>query len=65
MKIKINDKETNVKATSLQELAQELTLPEKGIAVAVNNRMVPRSNWQLTELHDGDKIVIIKAVCGG
>lgn len=65
MKIKINDKETDVKATSLQELAQELTLPEKGIAVAVNNRMVPRSNWQLTELHDGDKIVIIKAVCGG
>lgn len=65
MKLKINDKETEVKAASLKELAEELSLPEKGIAVAVNNRMAPRSGWQQTELHEGDSIVIIKAVCGG
>lgn len=65
MKLKINDKETEVKATSLKKLAEELSLPEKGIAVAVNDRMVPRSGWQQTELCEGDSIVIIKAVCGG
>ena len=45
MNIKINNKETEVKATSLQELATELSLPEKGVAVAVNNRMVTRTDW--------------------
>lgn len=65
MKLKINDKETEVKAASLKELAEELSLPEKGIAVAVNNSMVPRTGWQQTELNEGDNIVIIKAVCGG
>ncbi len=65
MKIKINDKETEVRAESLSGLAAELSLPEKGVAVAVNNRMVPRTGWNDTTLKEGDSIVIIKAVCGG
>ena len=65
MNIKINNKETEVKATSLQELATEISLPEKGVAVAVNNRMVPRTEWAGATIKEGDSIVIIKAVCGG
>ena len=65
MNIKINNKETEVKAASLQELATELSLPEKGVAVAVNNRMVTRADWNQTAINDGDNIVVIKAVCGG
>ena len=65
MNIKINNKETKVKATSLQELATEISLPEKGVAVAVNNRMVTRADWNHTAINDGDNIVVIKAVCGG
>lgn len=65
MNIKINNKETEVKATSLQELATEIALPEKGVAVAVNNRMVTRVDWNHTAINDGDNIVVIKAVCGG
>ena len=65
MNIKINNKETEVKATSLQELATEISLPEKGVAVAVNNRMVTRADWNQTDINDGDNIVVIKAVCGG
>ena len=65
MNIKINNKETEVKAASLQELATELSLPEKGVAVAVNNRMVTRVDWNHTAINDGDNIVVIKAVCGG
>lgn len=65
MNIKINNKETEVKAASLQELATELSLPEKGVAVAVNNRMVTRADWNHTAINDGDNIVVIKAVCGG
>ena len=65
MNIKINNKEMEVKATSLQELATEISLPEKGVAVAVNNRMVTRADWNHTAINDGDNIVVIKAVCGG
>ena len=65
MNIKINNKETEVKATSLQELATEISLPEKGVAVAVNNRLVTRADWNHTAINDGDNIVVIKAVCGG
>lgn len=65
MKIRINNKETDVQAESLLDLAIELSLPERGVAVAVNNRMIPRTDWQQTALKDDDNIVIIKAVCGG
>lgn len=65
MKIRINNKETDVQAESLLDLAIELSLPERGVAIAVNNRMIPRTDWQQTTLKDDDNIVIIKAVCGG
>ncbi len=65
MKVNINNKSTDVNATSLQELATELSLPEKGVAVAVNNRMVTRAEWNQTAINENDNIVVIKAVCGG
>lgn len=65
MNIRINDKETEVGAKSLLELATELSLPEKGVAVAVNNKMAPRTQWGDIRLNNGDNVVIIKAVCGG
>ena len=65
MKVKINDKETEVTAKSLLELSAELSLPAKGVAGAVNNRMVPRAEWEQTAVKENDNIVIIKAVCGG
>lgn len=65
MKIIINNKETDTKANSLSELAAELNLPAKGVAVAIANKMVPRTEWEQTPLAEGDSIVIIKAACGG
>ena len=65
MKIEINGRATDTTATNLQTLSQELNLPETGVAVAVNNRMVPRTEWTSTALNEGDSVVIIKAACGG
>ena len=36
-----------------------------GVAVAVNNAMVPRTEWATRTLAEGDDIVILKAFCGG
>lgn len=65
MNVIINGKPADVKAANLKELAAELNLPEKGIAVAVDNAMVPRTEWESTALSANDNVVIIKAACGG
>lgn len=65
MTITINNQPTETNATTLFALATELQLPQKGIAVAIANKIVPRNEWETTPLHDNDNIVIIKAACGG
>ncbi|TDD70249.1 sulfur carrier protein ThiS [Jiangella aurantiaca] len=41
------------------------TYSDSGIAVAVNQIVVPRSDWAATPLQPDDKIEIISAVQGG
>lgn len=65
MKLKVNDKEVETGATNLSQFSQEQNLPVTGIAVAVNQRMIPRAEWTSYALNEGDNILIIKAVCGG
>lgn len=36
-----------------------------GIAVAVNNAVIPRSQWEQFELKEQDKVIIIRATQGG
>ncbi len=65
MKLFFNNKEIDTEARTLQQLAQELSLPDKGIAVAADNKLVPRTDWDAFLLTEGTHIVVIKAVCGG
>ena len=52
-------------STTLAELLARESLPREGIAVAVNNKVVPRSEWPTASLQEGAKITVIRAVCGG
>lgn len=65
MKVRINNTETETQSATLLSLAGELNLPAKGVAVAINNKMIPRDQWESTSLQEQDNILIIKAVCGG
>ena len=67
MKVSINkqDYELADGTTLLAALKQVPNIPEKVIAVAVNNQVVSLSKWQETTLTDGDKITVIKAFYGG
>ena len=38
---------------------------QKGIAVAVNNAVIPKAAWPTSILRENDKITIIKATQGG
>ena len=45
MKITINNKEMFTTSSTLLQLAGELALPASGVAMALNNRMIPRADW--------------------
>ena len=65
MKIMVNNKVTETGAGSVAELAEELGLPENGVAVAVGGVMVRRADWGVSVLSEGDSVIVIKAACGG
>ncbi len=66
MKVLVNNKEVKTGATTLSQLIEELALPMQGIAVAVDNRIVLRTEWTKCILKgDTCPIIIIKAACGG
>lgn len=56
----------NVLPDNLEALmAMELPGKKKGLAVALNNRIIPLSAWAETSLKDKDSILIITATQGG
>ncbi len=65
MKITVNNKEMDTASSTLLRLAEELALPTSGVAMALNNRMIPRADWGDTPLEEGASVVIVKAACGG
>jgi sulfur carrier protein len=65
MKIIVNDEDVECDDhTTIADLLDRLGFPEKGIAVAVDWTVLPRSQWQTT-LTDGAKLEVVTAVQGG
>jgi sulfur carrier protein len=68
MELKINQQVKNFNAASLSVQALlDLEIPHKqnGIAVAVNNTVVPKLNWNEFLVQETDEILIISATQGG
>lgn len=67
MEVIVNNTAKEIENNSrLTDLLSSLKLTEqKGIAVALNNKVVPKTNWNATTLSSRDKITIIKATQGG
>lgn len=42
-----------------------LNKPATGMAIAVNQTIVPNSDWDTHLLHPGDHVILIKATQGG
>jgi sulfur carrier protein len=65
MRIRVNGKPRDVEAgLTVAALLVALGVPER-VAVAVNGRVVPRSEFPRTPLADRDDVEIIHAVAGG
>ena len=66
MNLLINSEPKQFSGKNISELVQSLSMPStNGIAFAVNEKVVPKHEWEKFELNENDKILIIKATQGG
>lgn len=50
---------------TLTTLVELLGCGTKGVAVAVNETVVPRSTWAHTTVHSDDRVEVLRAAQGG
>jgi sulfur carrier protein len=50
---------------TVEQLVGQLAADPRGVAVAVDGEVVPKSGWGATELAEGDRVEILTAVQGG
>ncbi|REH00156.1 sulfur carrier protein ThiS [Flavobacterium aquicola] len=68
MELKINNQTKQFPLDSLTVQALlDMEIPEKqnGIALAINNTVIPKSNWNTHLIQETDDILIISATQGG
>jgi sulfur carrier protein len=67
MEIKINNQTQNVdeKSTLQSIVFSVLGEKQKGIAVALNDKVISKNSWAETNLRSNDHVLIIKATQGG
>jgi sulfur carrier protein len=65
IEIQVNGEATPVGVATLAELVQGQSLPAKGVAVALNDAVVPRARWPETTLKPGDRVEIVRPIVGG
>jgi sulfur carrier protein len=64
--IVVNGRPSQVAAgTTVSAVVASLTSAPSGVAVAVNDQVVPRHAWPATRLGDGDRVEVLTAVQGG
>ncbi len=66
MEVKINDKNISIDAvTTVAQVLAASGIETKSIAIAVNGTVLPKEEYAVRHLNDGDSIMIIKAFYGG
>ena len=66
MKIYINQKEIETQdSISIKELLDMQQISIEGPAIAIDNTLVPKNEWNDRILTEGNKITIIRATFGG
>jgi sulfur carrier protein len=66
MRLTVNGTERDVAAgATVAALLRTLAVRSDGVAVALNDEVVPRTDHATRTLQDGDRLEIIVAVAGG
>jgi sulfur carrier protein len=68
MRVVLNGAQTDLAdGATVQTAVEALDLPAagRGVAVAVDAEVVPRTQWQTHELNEGARVEILRAIQGG
>lgn len=66
IQVQVNDKLVRcLEGQSLTALLTTLDMPLQATAVALNDDIVARSEWDNTLLNTGDRIALFQAIAGG
>jgi sulfur carrier protein len=68
MKVLLNGESAEfVDGSTVKTALEALDLPGagRGVAVAVDAEVVPRGQWEATQLHEGARVEILRAIQGG
>lgn len=65
MKIMLNDASHEFVGGTLEDLLTQLGKSEQGIAIAINQQVVPKSLWSSTELNEQSQVFIFESIAGG
>lgn len=66
MKVIVND-EVHVLSDncSVEEVLQKLSISMPGLAVAIDNQVIPKAQWPHRKIKEDEKIMLIRATQGG
>lgn len=66
-RIRVNGRDESLIVATVADLIAQQAVDEgrRGVAVALNGSVVPRSAWRETALKPGDNVEIVRAMQGG
>ncbi|MBD2816096.1 sulfur carrier protein ThiS [Xenorhabdus sp. Flor] len=70
MNIIVNDQTVTLpnpvnKPMTVQQLLEHIQRTQSGTALAINQTIIPRSEWDTHLINDGDNILLFQAIAGG
>lgn len=66
MNITVNDERYSLDMpVTISQLIIELKQPSMGVALAINDIIIPRENWNTQMINEGDTILLFQAIAGG
>ena len=66
MTVLVNHKDVIIdESAKLDDLIKQLNLSSEGVALAIDNQVIPKKSWAEFELKDQMKVTLIRATQGG
>jgi len=63
--VRVNGREHAIARCNVREMLGRLDIGERGVAVALNGTIVPRSEWDRTFVDENDMVEVVTAAAGG
>ncbi len=65
IEVTVNGEAVALEDPNLEALVGRSVQSKRGVAVAVNGEVVPRSAWPSQQLSSGDRVEVLQAAAGG